>query len=118
MSAGLLLVAAHNRWIRDAESGRDVSHSDFELLVVSTGGIDRIRAIQLQGFSKGDLQGLKQRFAGRFLAIHAGYFFDPSDPAIALLLDDGCVLPVHGRSLARFPMTDRPAERNSAEASG
>jgi hypothetical protein len=49
---GLLLLEVRNHLIRDVESGRGVSYADFEFLKVIASRIYRVRAIELQGFSK------------------------------------------------------------------
>ena len=42
--------------LKVSESGRDASYRDFEFLVVDSGGIDRVRAIEVQSLSKRNSQ--------------------------------------------------------------
>ena len=90
-SAALPLGAARNHTIRDDESGRDASYRYFELLKVFAGGIDCVRAVQLEGLPKRYLQRFKQFVSGRLLAIDTRNFLDPPDPPIAVLFHDCCV---------------------------
>ena len=101
-SDGLLLEEVRSPLIRDAESGRGASYCYFKFLKVFTGRIYRIRAIELQGFSKGNFQRFQQLLASGFLAVDARNFLDPAIPAVALGLYHRCVSSIHGASVARF----------------
>ena len=85
--------------IRDIESGRAASYGDLKLLVVLTRRIDRLGAIERQGFPQGDAKGIEKLIARRLLAIDARNLVDPTDPPVAVLLHDRRLIGFHGETI-------------------
>src|SRR3972149_723338 len=103
---GRLPLRIRSQRIRDAESGCAASHRDRVFLVALAGSIDRIRTIELQGFSQSNLKRFQQFLTRRFLAIDAGDFLDPSDPPVTLIFHNSIEMQVHEISLLRKTGTD------------
>jgi hypothetical protein len=83
---------------------RGVSYCDRQFFIAFASRADCIVAIHLDGFRQCNPQRFNQFAASGFLAIHAGYFFDPTDPAQTFLLQNCRVILFHTNALSKTMM--------------
>src|SRR5258708_26401905 len=70
---------------------RAASYGDANFLEVRGRRGPRVGSICLERLMQRDPQGLEERVARRFLAVHAGHFLNPADPPVTILFDNCCV---------------------------
>lgn len=71
------------------------SYSDQFLPVVGYGSAQGVLPIELKRFLQSISKGIQQLPVSTLLAIHAGDFFNPSDPPIPILFCNGCICVWH-----------------------
>ena len=71
-------------------------HDGFFIVIGNR--IKRVSAIHLNGFLESHPKAFEQLFPGPLLAIHPGNFLDPTNPPLAVLFYDCCIL-IHCQNL-------------------